>query len=63
MILSWSVSILPGPRDLMTTIPQVSLVIPVYNQVHYTKQCVASIARWTDVPYELVIVDNASGSP
>src|SRR5438093_2669511 len=44
----------------MTTIPQVSLVIPVYNQVHYTKQCVASITRWTDLPYELVIVDNAS---
>jgi len=44
----------------MTTIPQVSVVIPVYNQVHYTKQCVSSIARWTDVPYELVIVDNAS---
>jgi GT2 family glycosyltransferase len=44
----------------MTTTPPVSLVIPVYNQVHYTKQCVASIARFTDVPHELVIVDNAS---
>ncbi|MEE8076067.1 MAG: glycosyltransferase family 2 protein [Candidatus Binatia bacterium] len=44
----------------MTTIPQVSLVIPVHNQVHYTEQCVTSIACWTDVPYELVIVDNAS---
>lgn len=44
----------------MTMVTRISLVIPVYNQVHYTKQCVASIVRWTNLPYELVIVDNAS---
>lgn len=44
----------------MTTTPIASLVIPVFNQLHYTKQCVASISRWTDMPYELVIVDNDS---
>ena len=38
----------------------VSLVIPVYNQLDYTKQCLESIARCTDQPYELIIVDNAS---
>ena len=38
----------------------VSLVIPVYNQLNYTKRCLESIARWTDQPYELIIVDNAS---
>lgn len=37
-----------------------SLVIPVYNQLDYTRQCLASIARCTDQPYELIIVDNAS---
>ena len=42
------------------TIPIASLVIPVYNQVHYTKQCVESILRRTENPYELVVVDNAS---
>lgn len=38
----------------------VSLVIPVYNQLDYTRQCFDSIARYTDRPYELIIVDNAS---
>lgn len=40
--------------------PLVSLVIPVYNQLDYTKQCLASIARWTDSPHEVIVVDNAS---
>ena len=43
----------------MSTKP-VSLVIPVYNQLDYTRQCLDSIARCTDQPYELIIVDNAS---
>lgn len=38
----------------------VSLVIPLYNQAEYTKQCVASIERCTDVPYQLILVDNGS---
>ena len=38
----------------------VSLVIPLYNQIEYTRQCVASIQRYTDIPYELILVDNAS---
>ena len=41
-------------------VKSVSLVIPVYNQLDYTKQCLESIARCTDQPYELIIVDNAS---
>ena len=42
------------------SIKSVSLVIPVYNQLDYTKRCLESIARCTDQPYELIIVDNAS---
>ncbi|GBL40135.1 uncharacterized glycosyltransferase RBE_0706 [Nitrospirota bacterium] len=42
------------------SVQSVSLVIPVYNQLDYTKQCLESIARCTDQPYELIIVDNAS---
>ena len=38
----------------------ISLVIPVYNQLDYTRQCLESIARCTEQPYELIIVDNAS---
>lgn len=37
-----------------------SLVIAVYNQVHYTRQCLDSIARCTPVPYELIVIDNGS---
>ena len=43
----------------MSTKP-VSLVIPVYNQLDYTRQCLESIVRCTDQSYELIIVDNAS---
>jgi N-acetylglucosaminyl-diphospho-decaprenol L-rhamnosyltransferase len=37
-----------------------SLVIAVYNQLPYTRRCLESIARCTDVPYEVVVVDNGS---
>lgn len=37
-----------------------SLVIPVYNQLDYTRRCLDSIQRWTDVPFEVIVVDNAS---
>lgn len=43
----------------MSTKP-VSLVIPVYNQLDYTRRCLESIVRCTDQSYELIIVDNAS---
>lgn len=32
----------------------------VYNQVNYTKFCIQSIVKNTDVPYELIVVDNGS---
>ena len=38
----------------------VSLVIPVYNQLHYTKQCLDSIRRSTPPRYEIIVVDNGS---
>jgi GT2 family glycosyltransferase len=37
-----------------------SIVIPVFNEVTYTKLCVDSIIRNTDYPYELIIIDNGS---
>lgn len=42
-----------------------SLVIPLYNQLDYTRQCLESVFRHTDVPYDLIIVDNGSrdGTP
>ena len=38
----------------------VSIIIPVYNQLEYTKKCLESIFEYTDIPFELIIVDNGS---
>ena len=38
------------------------IIIPVWNQLDYTKRCVESIERQTHVSYRLLIVDNASES-
>lgn len=41
--------------------PTVSIVIPVYNQIHYTYLCLASILEHTkDVSYEVIIADDVS---
>lgn len=39
--------------------PEVSVVIPVYNQIHYTYACLLSILENTpDVSYEIIIADD-----
>jgi glycosyltransferase involved in cell wall biosynthesis len=39
----------------------ISIIIPVYNQVNFTIQCLKSIKQNTnDVTYEIIVVDNAS---
>ncbi len=43
-----------GPRQL------VSLIIPLYNQLHYTQRCLESIVKHTSIPYEIILIDNAS---
>ncbi|MGN0158008.1 MAG: glycosyltransferase [Brotaphodocola sp.] len=41
--------------------PMVSIVIPVYNQIHYTYACLLSILEHTkDVTYEVIIADDVS---
>lgn len=41
--------------------PMVSIVIPVYNQIHYTYLCLQSILEHTrDVSYEVIIADDVS---
>jgi len=40
---------------------KISIVIPVLNQLNYTKQCISSILENTgEIPYEIVAVDNGS---
>lgn len=41
--------------------PKVSIIIPVYNQIHYTYACLVSILQHTtDVTYEVLIADDVS---
>lgn len=41
--------------------PEVSIIIPVYNQIHYTYACLVSILEHTsDVTYEVIIADDVS---
>lgn len=41
---------------------KVSIVIPVFNQASYTKQCLEALFAVTgrEIPYEVIVVDNAS---
>jgi FkbM family methyltransferase len=42
-----------------------SIVVVVHNELPYTRQCVDGIRCFTDEPYEVIVVDNAStdGTP
>lgn len=46
-------------------VPVASIVIPVFNELAYTRQCLEYIERNTAIPYELILIDNAStdGTP
>src|SRR5439155_18149252 len=37
-----------------------SIIIITCNELEYTRQCVDSIQRYTEDPYELIFVDNGS---
>lgn len=39
-----------------------SIVIPTWNQIEFTRTCIESIRTHTDVDYELIIVDNGSAA-
>lgn len=41
--------------------PKVSIIIPVYNQIHYTYACLISILEHTkDISFEIIIADDVS---
>ena len=40
--------------------PLVSIIIPTFNKAEYLYQCLESILVYTDVPYELIVVDDCS---
>jgi glycosyltransferase involved in cell wall biosynthesis len=48
-------------KDDEMILPVVSIIIPVYNALHMTQACLASVYRETkDVAFEVVLIDNAS---
>lgn len=49
-----------GLQSFATGFEGTSIVIPTYNQLDMLRQCIASIMDNTDLPYEIIVVDNAS---
>lgn len=49
-----------GTESYGNFIDGTSIIIPTFNQALYLKECINSIKANTDVPYEIVVVDNAS---
>lgn len=47
-------------KKLQTQENLVSIIIPVHNQLGYTKKCFENIFQYTDVPFELIIINNGS---
>ena len=43
--------------------PLLSIVVLAWDQIEYTQACVVSLRANTDVPFELIIVDNGSAAP
>jgi len=45
------------------SVPEVSIIIPVYNHISLTLECLRSIAEYTgiEVSYEVLVADDASG--
>ena len=50
----------PPPRPTPPPQPDLSVVVLAWDNLAYTQDCVESIRQNTDVPYELIIVDNGS---
>jgi O-antigen biosynthesis protein len=48
--------VFPVPSDR----PDVSILIPAYNQLTYTLNCLKSVSENTDGDYEVVVIDDAS---
>lgn len=59
LLSKWQAAISKDDLERMFK-PRVSIVIPVYNQLEYTKKCIESIIKYTHISYEIIIVDNAS---
>ena len=59
-VVAGTVSAPPPPRPAPPEDPELSIVVLAWDNLGYTRGFVESIRRHTDVPYELIIVDNGS---
>jgi glycosyltransferase involved in cell wall biosynthesis/GT2 family glycosyltransferase len=59
-VVAGTVSAPPPARPEPPTAPELSVVVPAWDNLAYTQAFVESVRRHTDVPYELVVVDNGS---
>jgi GT2 family glycosyltransferase len=50
----------PPTRAVAPPHPELSVVVPAWDNLTFTQLFVESVRRYTDVPYELIIVDNGS---
>ncbi len=53
-------NILDEADSLIKAEDLVSIIILTYNQLEYTQKCLESLFKHTNVPFELIMVDNAS---
>lgn len=44
----------------MNHMPEVSIIVPVYNSIHYIRKCVDSIVNQTYKDFELILIDDGS---
>ncbi|MGI8873657.1 MAG: glycosyltransferase [Egibacteraceae bacterium] len=63
-LVSGAIPALPRPADGRLRRPQreplLSVIVLAWNQLELTQRCIESIRRCTDLPYELIAVDNGS---
>lgn len=59
-IAAGAVSAPPAPRPAPPTDPELSVVVLAWDNLPFTQQFVESVRQHTDVPYELIVVDNGS---
>jgi glycosyltransferase involved in cell wall biosynthesis/GT2 family glycosyltransferase len=59
-VVAGSTSAAPAPRPAPPERPELSVVVLAWDNLLYTQRFVETVRQRTDVPYELVIVDNGS---
>jgi O-antigen biosynthesis protein len=47
-------------KSIMLTTNLVSIIVPCFNTLRFTKMCINSIIKYTTYPYELIVIDNGS---